>query len=147
MPDEPRVAYARSRRSCADDHDARYQRRQAQTVPIRAVLESWIDEHIASELPKSWLGRALTYAKNHWEILCAFVNDGALEIDNGEVERIIRGPAGGRKSWLFAGSDPGGERAAIVTVLETAARAGVDLREYLHDLLVRIRRLADGAPR
>jgi transposase len=129
----------RESKKAGDDHEARYARRQAETVPILDELESWIDEHIAREPPKSTLGRALTYAKNHWEILRVVVNDGALEIDNGEVERIIRGPAIGRKNWLFAGSDAGGERAAIImTVLETAARAGVDLREYLHDLLVKI---------
>jgi transposase len=129
----------RASKEAGDDHDARYRRRQAETVPILDELEIWIAEHIGSETPTSRLGRALTYAHNHWEILRVVVNDGALEIDNGEVERIIRGPAVGRKNWLFAGSEAGGERAAIImTVLETAARAGVDLREYLHDLLVKI---------
>jgi transposase len=129
----------RASKKAGDDHQARYERRQAETAPILDELETWIDEHLGSEPPKSKLGRALTYAKNHWEILRVVVNDGALEIDNGEVERIIRGPAVGRKNWLFAGSDAGGERAAIImTVLETASRAGVDLREYIHDLLVKI---------
>lgn len=126
-------------KKAGEDHQARYERRQEETVPVLDELECWIDEHIKNEPPKSKLGRALTYAKNHWEILRVVVNDGALEIDNGDVERIIRGPALGRKNWLFAGSDAGGERAAIImTVLETAARAGIDLRDYLHDLLVKI---------
>lgn len=126
-------------KKAGDDHDARYQRRQEFTVPIFDELERWIDDHFATEPPRSTLGRALTYAKNHWQLLRVVVNDGALEIDNGEVERFFRGPAIGRKNWLFAGSDAGGERAAIIlTVIETAARAGVDVREYIHDLLVKI---------
>ena len=129
----------RESKKAGDDHQARYERRQEKTAPILDELEDWIDEHLESEPPKSKLGRALTYAKNHRDILRVVIQDGALEIDNGEVERIIRGPAVGRKNWLFAGSDAGGERAAIImTVLETAARAGVDLREYVHDLLVKI---------
>ena len=63
----------------------------------------------------------------------------ALELDNGDVERIIRDPAIGRKNWLFAGSDEGGKRAAILlSVIKTAERAGVDLRAYIHDVLVKI---------
>jgi transposase len=67
-----------------------------------------------------------------------------LEIDNGDVERTMRGPAMGRKNWLFAGSDEGAERAAILcTVLESAARHDVDLGLYLRDVMLK---LASGWP-
>jgi hypothetical protein len=81
----------------------------------------------------------MTYLDNHWEILRVVEKDGALEIDNGEPERRIRGPAMGRRNWLFAGSDGGAETAAtILSVLETAKSLGIDPREYLHDILVKI---------
>jgi hypothetical protein len=73
------------------------------------------------------------------DILRVVEKDGALELDNGDVERVIRGPAIGRRNWLFAGSDAGGERAAVIlSVIETAARAGIDLRAYVHDVLVKL---------
>lgn len=128
-----------------ETHDQRYERRQRDLVPLLDELEQWKDQHEGVVPPDEPLGRAWTYLENHWQILCVIANDGALELDNGEVERVIRGPAMGRRNWLFAGSDEGGERAAIIlTVLETAKRAGVDLRAYLHDVLVKI---AGGWPR
>jgi len=129
----------REAKDAGDDHDQRYERRQRDMVPVLDELETWIETQRQTETPKSTLGRALTYAHNHWEILRVVVNDGALELDNGDVERIIRDPAIGRKNWLFAGSDEGGKRAAILlSVIHTAERAGVDLRAYLHDVLVKI---------
>jgi hypothetical protein len=126
-------------KEAGETHDARYERRQRDLVPLLDELEQWKDAHEGAFPPNEPSGRAWTYLHNHWEILCVVANDGALELDNGEVERVLRGPAMGRRNWLFAGSDEGGERAAtILTVLETAKRAGVDLREYLHDVLVKI---------
>ena len=117
----------------------RYQRRLRYSVPIFEQMETWIQQQRATEPPTSYLGKALTYAHNHWDLLRVIFTDGALELDNGDVERAMRGPAMGRRNWLFAGSDEGAERAAIIlTVLETAARQGVDLQPYLHDVLVKI---------
>lgn len=129
----------RASREAGDDHDVRYARRQADLVPLLDQFEPWLAEHCDTVPPKSNLGKAIAYAVNHWDILRVVEKDGALELDNGDVERIIRGPAIGRKNWLFAGADAGGERAAIIlSVLETAARAGLDVRAYLHDLLVKL---------
>ena len=126
-------------RDAEDSQEERLARRLEESTPVLNDIEDWIAEHKRTEPPKSLLGKALTYADNHWKLLRAIEIDGALEIDNGDVERILRGPAMGRRNWLFAGSDEGGERTAIIlTVLETAARHGVDLRSYLHDILVRI---------
>jgi transposase len=125
--------------AAGDNHEQRYERRQRDLVPLLDAFGQWKDAHEGVFPPNEPIGRAWTYLHNHWEILCVVANDGALELDNGEVERVIRGPAMGRRNWLFAGSDEGGERAAtILTVLETAKRADVDLREYLHDVLVKI---------
>jgi len=126
-------------KAAGDDHQQRYERRQHEVKPILDELEQWIEDHRGGEPPKSLLGRAFTYAKNHWTILYVVVNDGSLDLDNGDVERALRGPAMGRRNWLFAGSDEGAERTAIImTILETAARQGVDLQAYVHDVLVKI---------
>jgi len=132
-------AVERASKDAEEDHDARFLRRQRDLVPLLDHFESWLDEHRGVTPPKSNLGKAIGYADNHWDILRVIEKDGALELDNGDVERVIRGPAIGRRNWLFAGSDAGGERAAIIlTVLETAARSGIDLRVYLRDVLVKL---------
>lgn len=129
----------RDSKDAEENHDARYQRRQRDLSPLFDELQEWLNEHRKKVPPKSTLGKAITYADNHWDILRVVEKDGALELDNGDVERVIRGPAIGRRNWLFAGSDSGGERAAVIlSVLETAERAGVDLRAYVHDVLVKL---------
>lgn len=132
-------AIERASKDADEDHDQRYDRRQRDLVPLLDQFEQWLAANRNVAVPKSRLGRAIGYADNHWDLLRVVEKDGALELDNGDVERVIRGPAVGRRNWLFAGSDAGGERAAIIlTVLETAERAGLDVRAYLHDLLVKL---------
>ena len=129
----------RASKDAGEDHDARYQRRQQDLVPLLDQFEDWIEKHRGTTPPKSNLGKAIGYVDNHWDILRVVEKDGALELDNGDVERVIRGPAIGRRNWLFAGSDNGGRRAAIIlSVLETAARANIDLRTYLYDILCKL---------
>jgi transposase len=129
----------RDSKEAAESPQQRHQRRQQHSVPILDQMEAWIEQQRAIEPPSSYLGKALTYAHNHWDLLRVVTCDGALELDNGDVERAMRGPAMGRRNWLFAGSDEGAQRAAIIlTILETAARQGVDLQQYLHDVLVKI---------
>lgn len=126
-------------KAAGDSHEQRLARRQRETEPIVAELDKWITEHAGREPPKSYLAKALTYARNQWTALRRPLEDGALEIDNGEAERALRGPVLGRKNWLFAGSDSGAERTAtILTVLESAARHGLDLYQYLYDVLVKL---------
>jgi len=122
-----------------DSHEERLARRLEESSSVLDDIEAWIAESKPCEPPKTPLGKAMTYATNQWKLLRAMEIDGALEIDNGDVERVLRGPAMGRRNWLFAGSDEGGERTAIIlTVLETADRQGLDIRAYLHDVLVQI---------
>jgi transposase len=129
----------RASKEAGDSHPQRYERRQREMMPLLDELERWKDANAGVVPPNEPLGRAWTYLHNHWDILAVVVQDGALELDNGEVERVIRGPAMGRRNWLFAGSDEGAERAAtILTVLETAKRAGLDIREYLRDVLEKV---------
>ncbi|MBX7135173.1 MAG: transposase domain-containing protein, partial [Fimbriimonadaceae bacterium] len=65
--------------------------------------------------------------------------DGALELDNGAVERAIRGIAIGRRNWLFAGSDAGAERAAVIyTIIESAVLHGHEPWAYMSDVLAKL---------
>jgi transposase len=129
----------RAAKDMGDTPDERLQRRERDSLPILLSLRNWLDEQIGRHPPKSLLGRAVTYADNHWEAMCRPWEDGRLEIDNGDVERALRGNAVGRKNWLFAGSDEGAERAAIIhTVVESAARHGLEVEAYLRDVLMKI---------
>jgi transposase len=88
---------------------------------------------------KSELAAAIRYARNHWTALRRYLDDGRLEIDNNAAERQIRPLALGRKNYLFAGSDAGGERAAaLYTLVETAKPNRLDPEAYLRDVLTRI---------
>lgn len=88
---------------------------------------------VKSKLPqKGGTVKAINYALNNEEALRHFLTDGRVEIDNNAAERALRGIAVGRKNWLFAGADGGGETAAcIYTLIETAKLNGVNPWEYL----------------
>ena len=132
-------AVERASKEANESHPQRHERRQRDLVPLLDELEKWLRKNKGIDPPNEPLGRAMTYLDNHWKILRVVEKDGALELDNGEPERRIRGPAMGRRNWLFAGSDAGAENAAtILTVLETAKSFGVDPREYLKDVLTKI---------
>lgn len=132
-------AVERAAKEADEEPEARQQRRKRDSKPILDALEKWVDEHRGQVPPTSLLGRGMTYATNQWQALRRPLEDGHLEIDNGDVERALRGPAIGRRNWLFAGSDEGAHRAAILcTVLESAARHALDLPLYLHDVLMKL---------
>ena len=84
-------------------------------------------------------GPRLPLCAGRWDALTRYAHDGRMEIDNNAAERAIRGIAMGRKNYLFAGSDAGGERAAaIYSLIETAKLNGLDPEAYLRDVLTRI---------
>ena len=79
------------------------------------------------------------YALNQWTALIGYVSDGRIEIDNNAAERSLRAVALGRKNFLFAGSDAGGERAAaFYSLIGTAKLNGMDPEAYLSAVLARI---------
>jgi len=85
------------------------------------------------------LGKALTYLTNQWPSLVRFLLDGRVPIHNNECESAIRPVAVGRRNWLFAGSERGGQAAAtLYTLIESCRRAGIDPHAYLADVLVRV---------
>jgi len=74
-----------------------------------------------------------------WEALLRYLDDGRIEIDNNAAKRALRTVALGRKNYLFAGSDAGGERAAaIYSLIGTAKLNGIDPEAYLREVLMRI---------
>jgi len=113
--------------------------RQARAGPLLEELRPWFETSKAKLSQKSALAGAITYALSRWPALTRYLEDGRLEIDNNIAERAIRGVALGRKNWLFAGSDAGGDRAAaLYSLIETAKLNGLDPEAYLADVLTRI---------
>jgi len=102
---------------------------------IKPLLESWGPE----VLPKSPIGKAVTYAVNQWEALNRYLENGILCIDNSLSERVIKLVALGRKNWLFSGSDEGAQRAAVLySLIASCKLCGIDPFVYLRDVLERI---------
>ncbi len=86
-----------------------------------------------------WLAAGVTDMPRRWDFFTRFLDDGRICITNNAAERAPRGVALGRKSWLFAGSDRGGDRAALMyPLIVTAKLRGVDPRAWLADVLARI---------
>ena len=121
------------------DIEERLRLRQELSRPVYEKLGAWIRALHGREPPKGKLGRALTYAVNHWTALGRFLEDARLPLDNGESERALRKVALGRLNYLFAGSDAGAERAAIIyTVIGTCLLNKVNPFEYLRDVFAKI---------
>jgi hypothetical protein len=113
--------------------------RQEKSAPILKEFKAWMEEREGSVLPKSPLGQAVAYTTTNWASLVRYLEDGRLSIDNNAAERAIRPLAVGRKNWLFAGSDTGGQAiATIYSVIESAKRAELDPFVYLEDVLRRL---------
>jgi transposase len=113
--------------------------RQRESVPILDRIERYLDEQSPRALPKSALGKALTYARNQRAALRQYVNDGRLTIDNNISERTLRPQAIGRKNWEFLGSPEAGPRAAVLfTILAGAKRHRLEPWAYVRDVLLRL---------
>ena len=113
--------------------------RQRESVPILDRIEKYLDELSPRVLPKSALGKALTYARNQRAALRCFVTDGRLTIDNNVSERTLRAQAIGRKNWEFLGSSAAGPRAAVLfTILAGAKRHRLEPWAYVRDVLLRL---------
>jgi transposase len=113
--------------------------RQRESVPILDRIEAYLDELSPRVLPKSALGKALTYARNQRAALRRYVTDGRLTIDNNVSERTLRLQAIGRKNWEFLGSEEAGPRAAVLfTILAGAKRHRLEPWAYLRDVLLRL---------
>ncbi len=119
--------------------DERRQVRQIQARPLLDALESWLRNKLLALSRKSDTAAAIQYALNQWRALCLYCDDGIVEIDNNTAERSLRAVALGRKNYLFAGADTGGERAAAMyALMETAKLNDIDPEAYLRHVLSRI---------
>ena len=113
--------------------------RQQLSRPLVDDLEAWM----RAERPKlsrgNDLAKAMDYMLKRWPAFTRFLDDGRICLSNNAAERGLRGIALGRKSWLFAGSDRGGQRAAAMySLIVTAKMCDIDPQAWLADVLARI---------
>src|SRR3954463_16564479 len=118
--------------------------RRGRSLPLITAMKIWLEAELIRLPPRGGVADAIRYALGRWPALCRFLDDGRIELDNNTVERAIRPIALGRKNHLFAGSDGGAERwAIVVSLLATARLNDVEPFSYLRDVL---ERLSDGHP-
>jgi transposase len=113
--------------------------RQELSAPLVADLKAWMHEQRAKLSRSNDLAKAMDYMLKRWSSFTRFLDDGRICLSNNAAERGLRGIALGRKSWLFCGSDRGGERAAVMYSLIVSAKMNdVDPQAWLADVLARI---------
>jgi transposase len=112
--------------------------RQELSAPLVAELEAWMREERPKLSRGSDLAKAMDYMLKRWTAFTRFLDDGRICLSNNAAERALRGIALGRKSWLFAGSDRGGQRAAAMySLIVTAKMNDIDPQAWLADVLAR----------
>jgi len=117
----------------------RLRARQEHSIPLLADLKLKMEAILGKISGKSTFAGAIRYSLSRWQAFTRYTTDGRLDICNNAAERAIRPLALGRKNWLFAGSDSGGERAAVMyTLIETAKLNGIDPEAWLRDIITRI---------
>jgi len=113
--------------------------RQRQSVPLVGEFESWMQQERVRLSRHDEVAKAMDYMLKRWAAFRRFLDDGRVCLTNNAAERALRGIALGRRSWLFAGSDRGGERAAMMySLIVTAKMNNVDPQAWLADVLARI---------
>jgi len=113
--------------------------RKERSAPLVADLEAWMRAERPRLSRHAPVGKAMDYMLTRWEGFTRFLDDGRICLTNNAAERALRGIALGRKSWLFAGSDRGGERAAFMyTLIATAKLNDIDPQAWLAHVLTNI---------
>ena len=131
--------YAVEKRIRGQPAEARQRARAAESRPLIEAMKPWLEGQLRRVPPRGGLAEAIRYALARWPALCRFLDDGRIELDNNPVERAIRPVALGRKNHMFAGSDGGADRWAIVaSLLATAKLNGIEPYAYLKDVLERM---------
>jgi transposase len=113
--------------------------RKEQSAPLVERLEAWLREQRPRLSRSSSVAEPIDYMLRRWDRFARFIDDGSICLTNNAAERALRGFALGRKSWLFAGSERGADRAAVMaTLIVTAKLNDVDPQAWLADVLARI---------
>ena len=113
--------------------------RQEASAPLVSSLEAWLREERARLSRSAAVAKPIDYMLKRWDRFTGFLEDGRICLSNNAAERALRGFALGRKSWLFAGSERGADRAAAMATLIAAAKLNdVDPPAWLADVLARI---------
>ncbi len=113
--------------------------RYEKSRPLVDAMKKWMEEQRKLLSQKSQAAKAIHYALARWKALTRYCDDGRIEVDNNAAERALRCVALGRKNYLFAGSDVGGERAAVMySLLGSAKLNGCNPQAYLREVLARI---------
>jgi transposase len=113
--------------------------RKERSAPLLAALEAWLREQRSRLSNASSVAKPIDYLLRRWDRFASFIDDGRICLTNNAAERALRGFALGRKSWLFAGSERGAGRAAVMaTLIMTAKLNDVDPQAWLADVLARI---------
>jgi transposase len=119
--------------------EQRHAARQERVKLLVTALEGWMRTERARLSRHADTAKAIDYMLKRWPAFTRFLDDGRICLTNNAAERALRGIAIGRRAWLFAGSDRGGERAAAMfTLIETAKLNNVDPQAWLADVLCRI---------
>ena len=116
--------------------------REKHSRPLLDELQTWLDGE--DFLPKSLIGKAVTYTRNQWSGLNRYVEDGELSIDNNRAERAMKSVAIGRKNWLFVGSAEAGRRAArLMSLVASCKENHVEPWAYLRAVISTLPGAAD----
>ena len=119
--------------------------RREQSAPVLAALEAWLREERSRLSRSASVAKPIDYMLKRWQRFAQFIDDGRVCLTNNAAERALRGFALGRKSWLFAGSERGADRAAaMATLIMTAKLNDVDPQAWLADVLGRIADIPQG---
>lgn len=119
--------------------EERLARRKTDVAPLVAELEQWMRAERARLSRHADVAKAIDYMLKRWPAFTRFLDDGRICLTNNAAERALRGIAIGRKAWLFAGSDRGGDRAAAMySLIVTAKLNDIDPQAWLADVLRRI---------
>ncbi|MDK4730958.1 IS66 family transposase, partial [Rhizobium phaseoli] len=118
--------------------DERLQRRRIDSLSLVKELEDWMRTERAKLSRSSPVAEAIDYMLKRWDGFTSFLEDGRICLTNNAAERALRGFALGRKSWLFAGSDRGADRAAMATLIMSAKLNDIDPQAWLADVLANI---------
>ncbi|CAD7054290.1 IS66 family transposase [Pseudorhizobium endolithicum] len=119
--------------------EQRLERRRKDSQPLAEELHDWLQTERAKLSRSSPVAEAIDYMLKRWDGFTSFLDDGRICLTNNAAERALRGFALGRKSWLFAGSDRGAERAAFMATLIMSAKLNdIDPQAWLTDVLANI---------